>query len=232
MTSNLINHFSLSIFLWNANGLKQHSNELFYLIHSKNIDIYHLITDTKIQLAKYRSEQISKYLTILSPNNGSWKTTKNLINHRDNTPPLERPDKSLAISYVEKANLFGNQQSSIFSPHPDLNSTPDHANLVNSFMPSPLPMSLPAKLISLAEIVSVIHKLRPKKSPGHDQITNKIAKNLSKKSILFLTHIYNTILRSSYFPSAWKYPIIIMISKPNKHLISSYRPISLLPTFA
>jgi hypothetical protein len=95
-------------------------------------------------------------------------------------------------------------------------------------------MFLPAKLISPTEIVSVIHKLQPKKSPGHDQITNKIAKNLSKKSILFHSLVYNVMLRLSYFPPAWKYSIIIMISKPNKpkHLIGSYRPISLLPTFA
>ncbi|KAL4148240.1 hypothetical protein QTP88_002521 [Uroleucon formosanum] len=195
----------------------------------------HLITDLKTQLAKFRSEQFSKHLSTLTPNNGSlWKMTKKLINHRDNTPPLERPDKSLAISDLEKANLFCDHLSSSFSPHSDLASSPDHVNLVNSFLSSPLPMSLPAKSISPAEIVSVIHKLRPNKSPGHDQITNKIAKNLPKKAILFLTHIYNAMLRLSYFPPTWKYSIIIMISKPNKpkHLTSSYRPISLLPTFA
>jgi hypothetical protein len=95
-------------------------------------------------------------------------------------------------------------------------------------------MSLPAKPISPSEIVTVIHKLRPNKAPGHDQMTNKIAKNLSKKSILFLTHIYNSMLRLSYFPQTWKHSVIIMISKPNKpkHLTSSYRSISLLPTFA
>lgn len=95
-------------------------------------------------------------------------------------------------------------------------------------------MSLPAKPISPAEIVSVIQKLRPKKYPGHDKITNKIAKNLLKKSIVFLTHIYNAMLRLSYFPSAWKYSVIIMIVKPNKpkHLVSSYRIIGLLPTLA
>lgn len=159
----------------------------------------HLISDLKTRLSKYRSEQFSKYLVTLTPNNGSLcKTTKRLINHRDNTPPLERPDKSLAISDLEKANLFGNHLSSIFSPHPDLNSTPVHTNIVNSFFSSPLPMSLPAKPFSPNEIVSVIHKLRPKKSPGHDQITNKIVKNLAKKSILFLTHIYNAMLRLSY----------------------------------
>uniref|UniRef100_A0A2S2PUV5 RNA-directed DNA polymerase from mobile element jockey n=1 Tax=Sipha flava TaxID=143950 RepID=A0A2S2PUV5_9HEMI len=48
MTSNSINHASsLSIFLWNANGLKQHSNKLFYLLHHKNIDIA-LITETHL----------------------------------------------------------------------------------------------------------------------------------------------------------------------------------------
>jgi len=52
-------------------------------------------------------------------------------------------------------------------------------------------MYFPTKPISSVEIVSVIQKLRPKKSPGHDKIINKIAKNLSKKSILFLTHTYN-----------------------------------------
>ncbi|KAL4090563.1 hypothetical protein QTP88_025369 [Uroleucon formosanum] len=191
----------------------------------------HLITDLKTQLAKFRSEQFSKHLSTLTPNNGSlWKMTKKLINHRDNTPPLERPDKSLAISDLEKANLFCDHLSSSFSPHSDLASSPDHVNLVNSFLSSPLPMSLPAKSISPAEIVSVIHKLRPNKSPGHDQITNKIAKNLPKKAILFLTHIYNAMLRLSYFPPTWKYSIIIMISKPNKpkHLTSSYQPYQLI----
>lgn len=38
---------SLSIFFWNFNGLKQHSNEFFYLLHHKNIDIA-LITETHL----------------------------------------------------------------------------------------------------------------------------------------------------------------------------------------
>jgi hypothetical protein len=150
-------HTSLPSFLVNFIKVKLQARSLWqrkkYPIHKT---IYnHLITDLKIQLAKYRSKQLSKYLTTLSPKNGSlWKTTKSLINHRDNTPSFEQPDKSLAIFDVEKANLFGNHLSSIYSPHPDLNSTPDHANLVNSFLFSSLPISLPVKPISTAEIVS------------------------------------------------------------------------------
>jgi len=84
------------------------------------------------------------------------------------------------------ANLFGNHLSSIFSPRSDLNSTPDHTYIVNSFLSSPLPMSLSAKPISPAEIVSVIHKLRPQKSTGHDHITNKIAKTYQKSQSRYL----------------------------------------------
>jgi len=42
------------------------------------------------------------------------------------------------------------------------------------------------------------------------------------------------MLRISYFPLTWKFSKIILIQKPPKpkHLASSYRPISLLPTLA
>ena len=61
MTSNPTNHSSLSIFLWNANELKQHSNELFYLIHNINIDIAFI---TKTHLSKYANTNFSGYTTI------------------------------------------------------------------------------------------------------------------------------------------------------------------------
>lgn len=92
-------------------------------------------------------------------------------------------------------------------------------------------MSLPTKHTSPNEIKNLIQKLKIKKSPGHDQITNKILQHLPKKSIILLTYIFNSMLRMSYFPLIWKLSIIILIHKPNKpkNEPSSYRPISLLP---
>ncbi|KAL4131520.1 hypothetical protein QTP88_008815 [Uroleucon formosanum] len=230
-------HTSLPSYLVNLIKAKRRDRSLWqrskYPEHKTAYN--HLSNDLKSQLAKYRSEQFSLYLSTVSPYNSSlWKMTKKLTNQCENIPPLERPDKSLAIIDLEKVNLFGAHLFSTFSPYLEVISMPDHTDLVNSFLSSPLPMSLLAKPIYPSEIVTVIQKLRPNKAPGHDQITNKVAKNLSKKSIMFLTHIYNSMLRLSYFPSTWKHSVIIMISKPNKskHLTSSYRPISLLPTFA
>uniref|UniRef100_A0A2S2PH29 Putative RNA-directed DNA polymerase n=1 Tax=Schizaphis graminum TaxID=13262 RepID=A0A2S2PH29_SCHGA len=95
-------------------------------------------------------------------------------------------------------------------------------------------MCLPTKHTSPSEVKNIISKLRNNKSPGHDLITNTITKKLPKKAILLLTYIYNGILRLSYIPSTWKYSVIILIHKPGKppNIPSSYRPISLLPTFS
>jgi hypothetical protein len=103
---------------------------------------------------------------------------------------------------------------------------------LNFKLKSPLPMSLPAKPITLQEIKSNINKLCNNKSPGYDLINNKILKKITNKTILFLTHIYNAMLRLSYIPPIWKFSTIILIAKLEKpkHLVTSYRPISLLPT--
>lgn len=96
---------------------------------------------------------------------------------------------------------------------------------------STLPMALPAKPTSPAEIMSIIKKLANIKSPGHDLISNKVVKNLPTKVIVHLTHIYNSALRLSYFPTTWKSSVIVTVLKPGKppENPSSYRPISLLP---
>jgi exonuclease III len=49
----------LSIILWNANGLKKHANELYYLLHNKNIDLaliseIHLTKNTNFKINGYK----------------------------------------------------------------------------------------------------------------------------------------------------------------------------------
>uniref|UniRef100_A0A2S2PXM8 Putative RNA-directed DNA polymerase n=1 Tax=Sipha flava TaxID=143950 RepID=A0A2S2PXM8_9HEMI len=95
-------------------------------------------------------------------------------------------------------------------------------------------MSLPTKHTSPSEILHIIKKLHNNKALGHDFITNRIIKNLPKKSLVLLTFIYNSILQLSYIPLSWKHSIIILIHKPGKpeNLPSSFRPFSLLPSFS
>lgn len=84
------------------------------------------------------------------------------------------------------------------------------------------------------ELSHFIQRLPNKKSPGHDLIPNIVLKKLTNKALTYLTIIFNAALLIGYFPRAWKLAEIIVFHKPNKpkHLPSSYRPISLLPTLS
>jgi len=96
-------------------------------------------------------------------------------------------------------------------------------------------MALPLKKIRVGEVKSAIQfALNSKKAPGYDLINGKIIKELSLKGLQAITQIYNAILRLEYFPSHRKIGQIIMIAKPGKNPndITSYRPISLLPTLS
>ncbi|KAF0766544.1 Endo/exonuclease/phosphatase domain-containing protein [Aphis craccivora] len=84
-------HISLPSYLVNLIKAKRRVRSLWqrskYPEHKTAYN--HLSNDLKSQLAKYRSEQFSQYLSTLSPNNGSfWKITKKLTNQRENIPPL------------------------------------------------------------------------------------------------------------------------------------------------
>ncbi|KAL4090127.1 hypothetical protein QTP88_025026 [Uroleucon formosanum] len=52
--------------------------------------------------------------------------------------------------------------------------------------------------------------------------------------MIHLTHIYNAILRTEYVPKQWKQAQVIMLLKPRKppEQVTSYRPISLLPSLS
>jgi hypothetical protein len=110
----------------------------------------------------------------------------------------------------------------------------DIINSVNQFLDAPLPLSTPVKHFSPNYVKYIVQKYPNRKFPGYDRITAGVAKHLPKKAIIHLTHIYNAILRLSYLPTVWKFSSIILFLKPNKSpdLVTSYRPISLLPFFA
>ncbi|KAL4085191.1 hypothetical protein QTP88_027050 [Uroleucon formosanum] len=181
----------------------------------------------------YKNDLFDKKFKLLNTHDGSlWKTTKSFLKLKKFSSPIKKADSSLACSDLEKANLFGEYLSNIFTPHQNIIPNTAHLDKINTFIDAPLPMSIPIKHVSPNEISNIIQRLKPNKSPGHDLITNKILKHLPRKTIVLLTYIFNSMLRLSYFPTIWKLSIIILVPKPGKppNVPTSYRPISLLPT--
>lgn len=83
-------------------------------------------------------------------------------------------------------------------------------------------------------LYEIENSIKPKKCPGFDRITVEILKNLPHIVIAKITDIINACIRLKYVPTFWKMSEIIMIPKPGKdpYEVSSYRPISLLPTIS
>jgi len=76
--------------------------------------------------------------------------------------------------------------------------------------------------------------LNQKMAPGLDLITARMLKELPKEGLVNLMYIFNAILQLEYWLKSLKIVQIIMIPKPRKNPmdVSSYPPISLLPTIS
>jgi hypothetical protein len=89
--------------------------------------------------------------------------------------------------------------------------------------------------ITMYELESAISTLKPTNSAGIDQLSSSLILATHPCYDHTLLEILNVSLSNGWFPSPWNIAKITIIQKPNKsnyELLESYRPISVLPTFA
>ncbi len=93
----------------------------------------------------------------------------------------------------------------------------------------PIPLSF-----SPRQVAAVVDKLNIHKAPGADRISGRVLRELPRFGIIWLTRIYNAVVRLQHFPALWKVAKIIMLLKSGKPPteLQSYRPISLLSVFS
>lgn len=85
-------------------------------------------------------------------------------------------------------------------------------------------------LTTFDEISYLISTLKATKTPGLDNISNILIKNLPIKAIQILVVIFNSCIHLKYFPKHFKTAKVLAIPKPHKskNEPGNYRPISLL----
>lgn len=190
----------------------------------------------KQALIKIKNDWFEEYTRGLSATEitdySLWKATKYLKRPKQYSPPLKNIDGSWAKSSNEKASAFAKHFLTVFQPFPLDPTYNEHEIEVLNYLDSPLQLSLPITPFTPSEIKNVLLKeVGLKKSPGYDLIKGEILTKLPRKGIIFITFIFNAVLRLECFPSQWKVAQIVVVPKPGKplHDVSSYRPISLLP---
>ena len=84
--------------------------------------------------------------------------------------------------------------------------------------------------LTLRELEEVLKKMKEKKAPGPDGITNEMLKHLSPGAKRTLLRIYNQSWSTGTVPTIWKEAVIRPIPNKGKEKRdpSSYHPISLL----
>ncbi len=100
-------------------------------------------------------------------------------------------------------------------------------------MNNPTLHSMYLEQVDPSEVINIVHKMKPKTSSGHDNISTKLIK-LSLHNILDpLTSIINKSFTAGIVPIKLKIAKVIPIYKQsNRDILNNYRPISLLPAFS
>lgn len=157
-----------------------------------------------------------------------WKACKNVNRPLQHKPPLRTEDGWIRTE-KEKVEAFAVHLSNVFKPN-DAKPNTDESD-IDATLDQDFQLHLPLNVVTPGEVRGYIKLMDNNKAPGYDLIDKKVLEELPRKGIVYLTTLFNAILRVGYFPDLWKISQVIMIHKPGKpvHGVTSYRPISLLP---
>ena len=179
-----------------------------------------------------------------------WNKFKSYSNSRLNpnlgkVTNLVMENGNIAATNKLKADTFaeslGKIHQTYYDPNHDLNTETEARNFLSAHKVVFKPLEQAKqetedkhymlREINVLEITKTLQKCRNRSAPGEDQISYLILKNLDRENLSNIALIYNSCLKTGYFPNAWKQAKVVMLPKPGKDLTkpTSYRPISLLP---
>ncbi len=208
--------------------LHSHLNYNLYTLCSRVFTTFH----TGLRNTKWTSFLRS----LRSQHTRFWKPTRYFTKSQTTIPPLNYQGDIVYLSSL-KAEALPQQfeRSNQLTLH--LGSQHHSAKVTRSvehFFQTTTPHTPPLQLTNIYEPKCKISSLKIRSAPGDDEITSLMLRNLSRKALCHLSHLFNFILRLQHFPNSWKNANVIPIFKPNKPPSepSSYRPIGLLSTLS
>ena len=149
-----------------------------------------------------------------------YKYVNSKLKARSVSPQLTTKDGSHITNPKDKANMFNNFFSSVFT-HEDLTHIPSKPKLQVKEV-------LDDINFTVADVLQLLHKLNVSKSPGPDNIHPRILKECAEELAIPLYTMFRTSLTAGQLPQAWKEASVSPIfKKGSRSDVSNYRPISL-----
>lgn len=182
-------------------------------------------------IKEYRNQQWEKKLQHVNENsNDVWTTARKFTKKFTRIHFIHSSNNGLVYSASEKANAIADTFEQTHLQNIDMGND-IHEKQVNR-LTRHIPSSKDEKieLVKPSEILRIISRLKKSKAPGEDNIQNEIIKSLTRKAIIVITKINNSILINKTYPKIWKTARMIVIPKPGKNpaFPQNLRPISLL----
>ena len=187
-------------------------------------------TREKLQQSRTSWHEKTASLDFVKESTKVWNLTKTL---NDETPSYNKTvlkANDQLLTEKKAANEFARfykQESNLTIPLDKVQKT---KTAVKDHQQTNQPEACMKEDLKMGELEAAIQKLKPKKAPGPDGVTNDMLKRLGPAAKNTLLAIFNRCWHAGELPSIWKEAHIIPILKKGKEKTNpaNYRPISLL----
>ena len=197
-----------------------------------NVQNYKSKRDDHLKLCdNKKSQSMKRFISELNhqtPIHTVWQRIKAFKGHSITDQPPLVDNNNILTESRDKAEAFANfyQKQLNYNKHgnvPDIDES-----IRRSFESSDTETD---RMITTAELNTALESCK-NTSPGEDNLPYILPKNVGHDKKTELLQIYNQCYMQGEYPEQWKQGMIVPIVKPNKDraLVSSYRPITLLPT--
>ena len=163
-----------------------------------------------------------------------WQLVNEFLNRKSkdktNIQSLDTPEGKITDA-KEIARTFNNFYSTV---GPNLAKEIKTTDNWEKFLPKKKYTKMTFHQVTTEEVRKIVTGMAPKKSTGHDDISNFLLKKIIDSTINPLTHIINQSFKEGNFPTEWKCAKVVPIykGKGSQSHTTNYRPISLLPALS
>ena len=202
-----------------------------------------LTAKIKLEIKKFKSSKWQNFCSNLNSLKQSDAKLWKAINTIDSSKKQPQKETCIEDNYGnltkngnETSTIFADYLEEIFKQTNDPSFDKTNFNRIKSKIKNLFQSNEAEILLTSSDEIklTIKEKVGHHGAPGKDKITNKALKHLPEIYFPLITDLFNSSIKLSYVPKAWKQALVVMIPKPQKNHSkkSNHRPISLLTTLS